>query len=457
MELSSYIFIFIFLPITFFLSVFIPVKYKKYYLLFISLLFVFLLSWKAFLVLTILTLINYLISKKLKKKFYLVLGIILNVLLLIVFKYSNFFLLNINMLFHLSIPVIEFFEIVGLSFLVFQNISFLVDVYKSPKSVSLVDYALYSFYFPRVNNGPILRFDDFELQISNLKKVTYDSLYEGIKRIAFGMGKVLIISYIFGNIWDNIYTSYTIGGLSISVAWLGIIAYSMFLYYNFSGFIDISIGVSRLFGIVLPENFDVPYSSKSVSEFWRRWHISLSSWFKDYIYIPLGGNRKGHVYLNIMIVFLVTGIWHGSSWNFIIWGVFHGIINIIDKKLRNFKIYNVVPSIIKVLITYILVLIGWVLFASNGLMASFNYLKYMFGLLKPSLSQYNITYFVNLYNIFFLGIAFFMAFGLHKKLTSKLSKKTLDIIEPVWIIIVLVISIVFLINNSYFPSLYANF
>ena len=193
MELSSYLFIFIFLPISFFLSLFIPIKYKKYYLLFISLIFVFLLSWKAFLVLTILTLINYLISKKLKKKFYLVLVIILNVLLLIVFKYSNFFLLNINMLFHLSIPVIEFFEIVGLSFLVFQNISFLVDVYKSPKSVSLVDYALYSFYFPRVNNGPILRFDDFELQISNLKKVTYDSLYEGIKRIAFGMGKVLII------------------------------------------------------------------------------------------------------------------------------------------------------------------------------------------------------------------------------------------------------------------------
>ena len=458
MQFTNQLFLFIFLPLVCILYFALGRKFKKVYLTAISLLFLASFSYKNAITLLNFTILNYYIATKIKKsrKLALVLGIITNVLFLVFYKYLGFITTNINFVFKTNIQLLDLLIPVGLSFIIFQNISFLVDVYKGEKQSSLVDYVLYTFYFPRLINGPIMKYGNFVKEINTKKKVETNDVFNGIKRICYGLGKVSILSFVLGNIWSTIYSSVGFAS-NVLIYWIGIVAYSLHLYLNFSGFIDISIGISNIFGIKIPENFDYPYLSKSISEFWRRWHISLFNWLKEYVYIPLGGSRKGNIYVNIMIVFLISGIWHGASWNFIVWGIYLGIINIIDRKFVRTKLYKKIPNIGKVLYTFIFIMFGWVFFASNGISAAINYFKSMFGLKTIQFVQYDLSYFINSYNITFIVLSLLVSFGVFKLIKNNINKKYVDIFEGVLAIIILLISIMFIINNSYTPSLYANF
>lgn len=261
-----------------------------------------------------------------------------------------------------------------------------------------------------------------------------------------------------GEIWNLIYNTQAECDISIVTAWFGIICYSFYLYMNFSGYTDIAIGVGKLFGIKLPENFDYPYFATSIADFWRRWHITLSTWFKDYVYIPLGGNRKGNVYLHIFIVFLLTGIWHGASWNFILWGIYHGLCRIIERFIKDNKIYKKIPNFIKHITTYLVVILGWVLFASNGIRASIKYYKYMFGMNSLENIQYQFSYFFNFYNVFFLIICILVSLPIKNVLNERIrNQKVKEIVSGLFGLLVLIVSIVFLVNGNYRPSIYAQF
>ncbi len=459
MELSSYLFLFVFFPLVFLIYLFIPIKYKKWYLIVTSLIFLFSFSIEIAISLFVFLIANYCISMNIKNnKKRLFVGIVFNILVIIYYKYTDFFITNFNMVFKTSIPLLNLISPIGLSFIVFQNISFLVDSYKGMKKGDFVDYLLYSFYFPRVVNGPIIRFDSFRDEIKKLSNPSVDNVFEGIRRITFGLGKVFILSNVMGNIWQKVYDSLSTYGVSVSIAILGIICYSFYLFLNFSGFIDMSVGISKLFNINIPENFNYPYLADSISNFWRRWHITLSSWFRDYVYIPLGGNRKGNVYIHLMIVFILTGLWHGGSWNFIIWGIYNGIIIVIERMIRNNEIYKKIPKTIKVFFTYVLVVIGWVFFASNGIKASVNYLSYLIGLKSVSMLQYDISYFLSSYNILFILLSVIVSFGVFDKVLKLIkNEKTLNVVYGLLTVIIFSITIFFIINNTYVPSIYANF
>lgn len=464
MDFSSNIFLFLFFPISFLLYIIVPKRIKKYYLLIVSFVYFSLASISSLPILIFSIIVNYtlglLINKVKHKKFVLIIGIIANVLLLFSYKYINFIISNANAFFNLSIKNLEVIIPLGLSFFTFQNISYLYDLYKKKINVekNIFNYGLYTCYFPRISNGPIVRYDFFKNEINNLGKPNLDKIYYGIKRLCFGLGKVLILSFVLGEIWTQIYELSRISSISILTAWFGIICYSLFLFLNFSGYIDISIGLSNMFGINLPENFNYPYYSTSISDFWRRWHISLSSWFRDYVYIPLGGNRKGNVYINLMIVFILTGLWHGASWNFVLWGIFNGVFIVLERMIRDKNFYKKIPIMIKRIITYIIIILGWVLFACNGTMSGINYYRFMFGINNVENMQYSFEYFLSFYNIFFVIVSILVSLPIKDYIVSKIkNKKIIEVISGVLAIAVLFISIVFLINSSYSPSLYAQF
>lgn len=241
-------------------------------------------------------------------------------------------------------------------------------------------------------------------------------------------------------IWYTIFYSMLSTDISIPTAWLGIICYSFYLYYDFSGYTDIAIGIGSLFGFSIPENFNYPYYSISISDFWRKWHISLSSWFKDYVYIPVGGNRKGNGFFNLWIVFILTGLWHGAGWFFIVWGIYNGIWMSIEKLLKNNKIYNNIPKIIKIIFTYIIIICGWVIFACNSFTTSIKYFKYMLGVNKFGFEQYSFIYFFNTYNIFFLIICILCSLPINKKIYNYIKNKNIyEVLSCILAIIVLII------------------
>ena len=462
MSFSSLVFLLIYLPISFITFYVSPSKLKRYVLLAISLIFYMLSSIKALPLLICTIIVNYLIAlameKYSKKKIILAIGIILNALLLLFYKYTNFISSNINSIFSTNIPQLNLILPLGISFYTFQVISYLVDVYRNKIKVekNVVDFAIYVSFFPRIVSGPIVRYEQFKENLVNLKNPNLENIVLGLKRICFGLGKVLILSTIMGQVWDSTYAS----NVSALAAWLGIICYSFQLYLNFSGYMDIAVGLGILFGISLPENFDYPYISETITEFWRRWHITLGTWFKDYIYIPLGGNRKGNIYVNIFIVFLLTGLWHGASWNFIIWGIYHGIWRIVEKLIMDKELYKKVPKIIKQISTYIIVILGWVLFASGGTREAIGYYKKMIGIGVNNV-QFDIRYFADKYYIFFLVISIIVSLPIIKKLKEKLKnhikEPAQEVISGIFALVILAISIVFIINNAYTPSLYAQF
>ena len=402
MVFSSAVFLFIFLPVVFVLSRVLPgIRAKNILLLIASLLFyafgepVYILLMLASIV------VNFTAGRLLPlcgkglDKLVLALAVVLNLGMLSLFKYTDFFLTTVNQVFSLEIPLTGIALPVGISFFTFQGLSYVIDVYRDREmcAKSIVKLALYISLFPQLIAGPIVIYHDVANQIDH-RETTPELTADGIRRFVLGLGKKLLLANTAGRMADLVFTA-TAQQLDIRVAWLGALCYCLQIYFDFSGYSDMAIGLGRMFGFQFLENFQYPYISSSIKEFWRRWHISLSSWFRDYLYIPLGGNRKGKVRteLNKAVVFFCTGLWHGASWNFVLWGLWHGLFIILEDLLpKGGKVRKALGHVT----TLLIVLLGFVLFRADtlesaGLMFSQMFTGFAFTLQSDALLRDLLT------------------------------------------------------------------
>lgn len=416
MVFSSPAFLFAFLPAVFLLERLVPgVKGKNLLLTVASLLFYAVGEPVYVLLLLASVLLNYtagrlLAGPRLPKKLVLGLTVALNLGLLSVFKYAGFAADTVNRLLGPSLPVPDIALPIGISFFTFQGLSYVVDVYRDETMVSrsLLKLALYISFFPQLIAGPIVKYHDVSLQIDS-RETSPALTADGARRFILGLSKKLLLSNTVGQMADLAFTAPE-AGLDARSAWLGALCYMLQIYFDFSGYSDMAIGLGKIFGFRFLENFDYPYISSSVKEFWRRWHISLSSWFRDYLYIPLGGNRKGRLRteLNKCLVFFCTGLWHGASWNFVLWGLWHGAFIILEdltpKKRRP-------PKAMAHVTTLLIVLLGFVLFRADTLpIAGMMYGKMFAGFAATAQSQALLRAMLTPYNLFILALC--LAFSL---------------------------------------------
>lgn len=319
-----------------------------------------------------------------KAKLLLLSSVIINLGLLGFFKYSDFVIGNINAITGASIPLLNLSLPIGISFYTFQTMSYTIDVYRGDAQAqrNIISFGAYVALFPQLVAGPIVRYSTIAEQLNERREST-DQFAEGVQRFVLGLAKKVLLANSIGAIWTEL-SALPVGELSVLSAWIGAIAYTFQIYFDFSGYSDMAIGLGKMFGFTFLENFNYPYISKSVTEFWRRWHISLGTWFREYVYIPLGGNRKGvpRQLLNIAIVWLCTGIWHGASWNFVVWGAYYGILLMLEK-LFLLKLLKRLPAVVGHLYTMFFVIISWVIFAFDSLEKGWDYLLAMFGFAGP--------------------------------------------------------------------------
>lgn len=458
MIFSSIYFIYYFLIIFLILYFITPKKFKNYTLLLGSLFFYFYGDSKYIVLLLISSLVNYilgrLISKK-NKKLFLIIGLIFNFGLLFYFKYFNFFLSNINSLFKTNINLFSIVLPLGISFYTFKNASYLIDVYKNRvnSEKNFINYFTYIAMFPSLIQGPIVRYKDIDLKD---KKISFDNFAMGVERFIIGLSKKVILADTLA----KLVTSLTNMEVQTVVSlWVKATSDIVKLYLDFSGYTDMAIGLGLMIGIKIMENFDYPLSTYSVTSFWRKWHISLSSWFKDYIYIPLGGNRKGKFrkYFNIFVVWFLTGLWHGASWNFILWGLYFGTILVIEK--RFFLMFFEKHKIIGNIVTNILVVIGFVFFYNEKNILDI-FIKMFTGkgilFTNVSTNYYLLNYLV------LLIISFIACTPLLKNIINKCKKNknlniVISIVEPIVLIGLLVLSTAFIVDASSNSFLYFRF
>lgn len=470
MLFSSLTFLFGFLPILLILYFILKKrKYKNIVLLIFSLIFY---AWgePKYIFLMLLTiLIVYIFgilidkfdkeNKKTLKKISLIICIILVLGSLIFFKYSNFLIENVNLAFKAKIKPLNIVMPIGISFYTFQILSYIIDLYnkKIKLQKNYFSLALYVSLFPQLIAGPIVRYETVEEEIDN-RKETKEDVISGTKRFIIGLSKKVIIANQMALLADLIFNKHN-GAYGTTMIWLGTFAYTLQIYFDFSGYSDMAIGLGKIFGFHFLENFDYPYISKSVTEFWRRWHISLSTWFRDYVYIPLGGNRvnKFKWIRNIILVWLLTGLWHGAAWNFIIWGIYYGLLLLFEKLFFD-RILKKLPTIINWLYTFIIVMIGWMIFRSNSLNELLLFIKTMFvykqtdwlTILADNLSTFNA--------LMFVLPAFILSFPILKKIKEKYSGKTIYIIlTNILLLMLFIMCIVYLTSSSYNPFIYFRF
>ena len=458
MIFSSIYFIYYFLIIFLILYFITPKKFKNYTLLLGSLFFYFYGDSKYIVLLLISSLVNYilgrLISKK-NKKLFLIIGLIFNFGLLFYFKYFNFFLSNINSLFKTNINLFSIVLPLGISFYTFKNASYLIDVYKNrvnPEK-NFINYFTYIAMFPSLIQGPIVRYKDIDLKD---KKISFDNFAMGVERFIIGLSKKVILADTLA----KLVTSLTNMEVQTVVSlWVKATSDIVKLYLDFSGYTDMAIGLGLMIGIKIMENFDYPLSTYSVTSFWRKWHISLSSWFKDYIYIPLGGNRKGKFrkYFNIFVVWFLTGLWHGASWNFILWGLYFGTILVIEKRffLKFFEKHKITGN----MVTNILVVIGFVFFYNEKNILDI-FIK-MFTGKGISFTNVSTNYYLLNYLVL-LMMSFIACTPLLKNIINKCKKNknlniVISIVEPIVLIGLLVLSTAFIVDASSNSFLYFRF
>ena len=343
MVFSSVTFIYYFLPVVLLMYYLVPDKYKNLFFLLASLFFYTWGEFKYILLIIISIIANYFFgilfkNKKITKKYILIFACIFNIGLLGIFKYASFFINTINNVFNMNIIIPNIRLPLGISFFTFQALSYIIDVYRGevPVQTKITDLALYIVAFPQLIAGPIVRYNTVNEQIQ-CRSHTSEKFSEGIKRFLLGLGKKTLLANPLAAVADASFGA--IGNLTLLSSWLGLIAYTFQIYYDFSGYSDMAIGLGKMFGFEYEENFNYPYISKSVTEFWRRWHISLGTWIRDYVYIPLGGSRVGKVknIRNLFIVWFLTGMWHGASWNFVIWGLSFGVLIFIERASKDFR------------------------------------------------------------------------------------------------------------------------
>ena len=388
MLFSSITFLFLFLPIVMAVYYLVPEKMKNPVLLAASIIFY---AWgePVYVVLMILSiLLNYACGMDIalkaenerKARNSMIFAVTVNVLILGFFKYYGFLLDIVNGILPVNLPYRELALPIGISFFTFQEISYIVDVYrgKAKAQSSLIRFALYIAMFPQLIAGPIVRYEDIEPQLEQ-RHVSAKKLGQGAFLFIIGLAKKAILANTMGEIFEEI-SAVSASNLSVLMAWLGCISYAFQIYFDFSGYSDMAIGLGRMFGFEFKKNFDYPYISRSITEFWRRWHISLSSWFREYVYIPLGGNQCtiSKNIVNLLIVWALTGMWHGAAWNFIVWGIYYGVILIMEKYVWG-AVVDSLPKVVRRIYTMVLILIGWVFFFSPSLGYALRYLFAMVG------------------------------------------------------------------------------
>ena len=459
MIFSSITFIYYFLPLLLLVYFIFPNKYKNYILLIFSLIFYFLSEPKYIIILLLSCIINYLLSKQIEKnkhpKLYLIISLIYNIGNLLIFKYTDFFISNINNIFNTSIPYLYLIMPIGISFYTFQIIAYIIDVYnkKHKSSKNIFEFMTYVSLFPQLVAGPIVRYSDIKNELEN-RTHTFDKFSEGIKRFIIGLSKKVLLANVLGELSKSLVTETVIS------SWIKPIAYTLQIYFDFSGYSDMAIGLGLMFGFKFLENFNYPLIASSITDFWRRWHISLSSWFKDYVYIPLGGNRVSKLkwIRNLFVVWFLTGIWHGASWNFIIWGLYFGVILVIEKLLIGKYLDK--TKIFKYIYSLFIIVISFLIFNSLTLTDIITNLKNMFNLNNLELINQETIYYLKNY-LTILIISIISATPLLKNTISKINntkyKIVIDILEPITYITLLIISTAFLIDESFNPFLYFRF
>lgn len=472
MVFSSLTFLFIFLPFTVIIYYLLAPKLRNGFLAFASLFFY---AWgeKKLVLLMIFSIaLNYIggviighfrqEDKVRKSKYTLWFFVATNISLLLYYKYANFFVKSLDEVGFKSLSSLEEILLpIGISFFTFQGISYLIDVYqiKVKPQKSLVRLGLYISMFPQLIAGPIVRYIDVELQIAQKKLFVWKSFSIGIKRFIIGLFKKVIIANQMALIADMVFNSPNeFGAISY---WLGITCYTLQIYFDFSGYSDMAIGLGKMFGYDFLENFNLPYISTSIQEFWRRWHISLSSWFRDYLYIPLGGNRKGEIrtYVNLFIVFFVTGFWHGASWNFIVWGLYHGFFIILERLFLG-RFLEKVPKFVSHIYTLSVVLFGWVLFRAETLSGAISYVQLMFTF--NSVGNEQILRYVSPYFIFVLVLAILLSTSFKNYLANAVSSKKftfpgLESLKFTFYLLIFGYSLLELAANNYNPFIYFRF
>ena len=461
MLFSSVTFIFYFLTSLLLIYYVVPKKFRNYVLLAFSLIFYFLGEPKYIIILVLSCLINYYISKLIdkskgkKRKTFLIIDVIYNVGQLLFFKYTNFFIDNINELFNSNIGFIKVVMPIGISFFTFQALGYVIDVYnkKHKPAGKLSDFMMYLCLFPQLVAGPIVRYSDVEEQVVK-REHSIELFANGIKRFVIGLSKKVLLANVLGEYVASLAME------SVLAAWLKPILFTLQLYFDFSGYSDMAIGLGLMFGFKFLENFNYPLIASSITDFWRRWHMSLGSWFRDYVYIPLGGNRvsKLNLFRNIFVVWFLTGFWHGAAWNFIIWGLYFGVILVIEKFV--IKKFLDKTHVIKYIYSLLLIIIGFLIFNSNSVNEIFSSLKNMFMLSNiPMVDDITLFYFKNYMVLFISSIV--LATPLVKVIVNKLKKtKVKGIVEVMEIVIImalLVLCVSFLIDASFNPFLYFRF
>ena len=464
MVFSSLTFLFIYFPITLVVMKLSPLKYRNFCLLVLSLLFYSYGEPKYIIIMLVSCIVDYFNgymvdkyrdNKRIAKRF-VIFSIVFNLGLLGFFKYYDFLVsilnsigINIFSPLNISLPI-------GISFYTFQTMSYPIDVYRNDAKVqkNLVNFSCYVTMFFQLIAGPIVRYKDIAAQLDH-RIENENGFYNGIKRFVCGLAKKVILANNMGLIFEQI-NSLNNENISLLLAWLGIICFALQIYFDFSGYSDMAIGLASMFGFDLLENFNYPYIASSITYFWRRWHISLSSWFRDYVYIPLGGNRKGlyRQCINIMIVWLLTGLWHGASFNFILWGLYYGLILIFEKVI-GLKMLKKLPAVFSHIYALILILIGWVIFNFTDFDMMINYFGLMFN--NPVIIDNISLYFIR-DNIVLIIISIIACLPVRlSRLNPFVINKKFEYLMPLIILGTLIICVAFICESSYNPFLYFRF
>ena len=458
MVFSSLIFLFFFLPAVLFCYYIVPTRFiraRNMVLLLFSLFFYFYGEPKLIIMLVLSILMNYLLGLSMRSRYrksLLIFCITANLTLLGVFKYLNFFIRTADGLLGLNIQLTSIVMPIGISFYTFQALSYVIDVYRRevPPQHDPFSLALYVSMFPQLIAGPIVRYHDVNEQLA-VRSHSVAQFSDGISRFVFGLSKKVLLSNVFAQIADGIF-AYQPAELSTAAAWLGAIGYTLQIYFDFSGYSDMAIGLGKMFGFTFLENFNYPYISRSVTEFWRRWHISLSTWFRDYVYIPLGGNRCSparHI-CNLLVVWTLTGFWHGANWTFMAWGLYFGILLILEKKFLS-RLIERLPMILRHVYALFFIIIGWVFFRSDSMNLAMQYIGRMFSSNVP-VNGFVTEYLIRFWPYLLFGVV--LSAPVFQRLTNTRAWRVLEI--PILGILGL-LCVMSLLASSYNPFIYFRF
>ncbi|WP_294467937.1 MBOAT family protein [uncultured Ruminococcus sp.] len=464
MVFSSLVFLFAYLPITLLAYYLVPRQGRNIFLFIINLVFY---GWGEPMLVALMVfniffnyiggfLVDRYRQDKKKKKLFLILTCVLDIGILAVFKYTGMITETLNMLPFLNIPELQISLPIGISFYTFQTMSYVIDVYRddAPVSKSFINFGTYVALFPQLIAGPIVRYKDVAYQLTH-RKETLEQFTKGVLLFMVGLGKKVLIANQMGTLTTAMFATTDENG--VIGTWVGIIAYTFQIYFDFSGYSDMACGLGNMLGFEFLKNFNYPYIAKSITDFWRRWHISLSTWFKEYVYIPLGGNRKGvkRQIINLLVVWGLTGLWHGASYNFLLWGLYYGLLLILEKFVLK-RFLDKLPAVLQHIYTMFIVIIGWGLFYFTDMSQLGSFLTDLFNFGNGLCGAQALTLILNYLPL--LIVAAIASTPLGAKLYSRFSyTRHIWILETLFCIVILLISTASLVDQSYNPFLYFRF